>query len=105
MLLFTIVYVLVYIVCAYNIIIKLMYINEYCIGGVFRSGKKVKILEWFEQTFKHVSGEDQLLQIDEFKRALHIKGVSLSSLNLQSLQAPKSCNFSNYEYLCDNITY
>lgn len=40
-----------------------------------RKGKKRKILKWFEQTFAHLAGDDQLLQLDEFKRALHISGV------------------------------
>lgn len=41
-----------------------------------RKGKKLKTLKWFEETFEHVSGEDQLLQLDEFTRALHTNGVS-----------------------------
>ena len=42
-----------------------------------RHGRKVKILKWFEQVFDRVSGDDQLLQLDEFKRALQISGVCM----------------------------
>ena len=42
--------------------------------------RKDKILQWFEQTFARVSGDDQLLQLDEFKRALQINGVSICTI-------------------------
>ena len=56
--------------------------------GVFhcRKGKKHKILKWFEQTFALVSGEDQLLQLDEFKQALRIHGVSVTYMLDTSLR-------------------
>lgn len=41
-----------------------------------RHSRKNKILHWFEQIFASVSGEDQLLQLDELKQALGIHGVS-----------------------------
>jgi len=37
--------------------------------------RKNKILHWFEQIFASVSGEDQLLQLDELQQALGIHGV------------------------------
>lgn len=42
---------------------------------LYRRGKKKKILKWFEEVFTQVSGDDHLLQMDEFKRALLINGV------------------------------
>ena len=47
-----------------------------CIESTSHS-RKEKILWWFEQTFARVSGDDQLLQLDEFRRALQINGVSV----------------------------
>lgn len=47
---------------------------------------KAEVLQWFEQTFESVSGEDQLLQLDEFKRALYTSGVSVGVHRLEHRQ-------------------
>ena len=44
--------------------------------NIISQNKKRKILRWFEQTFASVTGDDQLLHLDDFTRALHISGVS-----------------------------
>ena len=53
----------------------------------FSQNKKRKILQWFEQIFASVSGDDQLLQVDEFSRALYINGVSGVHVAIAKLQS------------------
>lgn len=43
---------------------------------LYNRNEKSKILKWFEEIFVQVSGEKQLLQLDEFKKALYTNGVS-----------------------------
>lgn len=37
--------------------------------------RDAKWLAWFEQQFSMVAGEDRQIDMDEFKRALHVKKV------------------------------
>ena len=37
--------------------------------------KKGKVLRYFEEIFFYISGEDQLIQVDEFATALHTDDV------------------------------
>ena len=41
--------------------------------------RDAKWLAWFEQQFSMVAGEDRQIDINEFKRALHVKKVGLSN--------------------------
>ena len=43
--------------------------------------RKRKILKWIEDVFVRVSGEDQLLQLDEFTTALNTDGVSVDTVH------------------------
>ena len=56
-----------------------LYSSNYFVDSAhFNShSKKTKILKWFQQTFAKVTGDDQLLQLDEFKRALQLNGVCI----------------------------
>jgi hypothetical protein len=48
------------------------------VGGMSKLASRdshKKILKWFEQQFALVSGDDHLLQLYEFKKALQINGV------------------------------
>lgn len=47
---------------------------------LYNRNEKSKILKWFEEIFVQVSGEKQLLQLDEFKKALYTNGVSNISI-------------------------
>ena len=64
---------------------------------MYSQNKKRKILRWFEQTFASVSGDDQLLQLDEFTRALHISGVAKLLFT--------TCYIIIYYCMCRNICY
>ena len=67
----------------------------YEINGSFISqNKKRKILRWFEQTFDSVSGDDQLLHLEEFTRALHINGVS-HGCRCASMHLPESMSIQH----------
>lgn len=40
--------------------------------------RDAKWLAWFEQQFSMVAGEDRQIDINEFKRALHVKKVEFN---------------------------
>lgn len=40
-----------------------------------KDSRQTRLLSWFEATFKRVCGDDNLMTMEQFENALHIKGV------------------------------